>query len=123
VSGADATAASSDGAVELFEVRLVDLPLVLRERSRQHGADLLREMALIQVSRQAGTATDVPGRLLELAAELDRSYAPYIAASTEQMEAALDRGEHTLPEVVYRLPSSSVDFVRHLAAVLDEVEQ
>jgi hypothetical protein len=39
------------------------------------------------------------------------------------MEAALDRGEQVLDEVVYRLPASSGAFVQRVAEVLAEVEQ
>jgi ElaB/YqjD/DUF883 family membrane-anchored ribosome-binding protein len=100
------------------------VPLELRERSRQHGADLLREMTLISTSQTAGTAgRGVPARLLELAQELDAVYGPYVASTTEEMEAALDRGEQVLDEVVYRLPASSGAFVQRVAEVLAEVEQ
>ena len=110
-------------ADELFVVRLLGLPLRTRERSRQHGADLLREMALIQVGQATGTTDrQVPARLLELAQELDTAYGPYIAASTDQMEDALDAGEEVLEEVVYRLPRSAAAFVRSIAALLSEVE-
>ena len=119
------TAADSPGAAdELFAVRLLGMPLLTRERSRQHGADLLREMALIQVGEATGTTDrQVPARLLELAQELDTAYGPYIAASTDQMEDALDRGEESLDEVVYQLPRSAAAFVRSIAELLAEVER
>jgi hypothetical protein len=108
---------------DLFEVRMLQMPLRLRERSRQHGADLLREMALVQAgSTTASGDEDVPARLLELAGELDTSYAPYIAASTSEMDAALDSGQDSHPEIVYHLPPETVPFVQHIAALLAEVE-
>ena len=108
----------------LFEVRLVAVPLVLRERSRQQGADLLREMALIRTG-QAGGAPSVhaPSRLLALAHELDTSYAPYVAATNDELDAALDRGEDTVDEVVYQLPANAVAFVQHVRHMLEEVER
>ena len=117
-------AASTPGGDDLHEVRMLAMPLELRERSRQHGADLLREMTLISTSQAAGTAgRDVPARLLELAQELDAVYGPYVASTTEEMEAALDRGEQVLDEVVYRLPSSSGAFVQRVADLLAELEE
>ena len=110
-------------ADQLFTVRMLGLPLLVRDRSRRHGADLLREMALIQVGQATGT-TDrpVPARLLELAHELDTAYGPYIASSTDQMEDALDRGEEVLDEVVYQLPGSAAAFVQRIADLLAEVD-
>lgn len=108
--------------LELFEVRLLDVPLRLRERSRQQGADLLRELELITTGSNAGTTHRAPRRLLDLAQELETVYAPYIASTTSEMDAALDRGVETLAQVVHRLPPSSVQFVRHIADMLAEVE-
>lgn len=105
-----------------FRVRMLELPLVLRERSRQHGADLLREMTLLRGGSPAASAR-VPARLLQLASELDAVYGPYTASSTEEMDSAVDRGEQTLAEVVYDLPDEAAAFVRHVADVLAEAER
>jgi hypothetical protein len=108
---------------DLFEMRLLDVPLALRERSRQHGAELLREMELISMGQAAGTTQhEIPRRLVELAQELERVYGPYVGANTDEMDAALDRGDDTLAEVVYHLPRWSVDLVRHVEDVLREVD-
>jgi hypothetical protein len=107
----------------LFEVRLLDVPLVLRERSRQHAADLLREMELISLGYAVGTMHhQLPQRLLELAQELERVYGRYVGANTDEMDAALDRGEDTLAVVVYHLPGHSVAFMDHVEAILREVD-
>jgi hypothetical protein len=108
---------------ELFEMRLLEVPLALRERSRQHGADLLREMELISLGRAAGTTQhELPQRLMELSAELERVYAPYVGANTDDLDAALDRGDDTMAEVVYHLPRHSVALVKHVDAILREVD-
>lgn len=107
----------------LVEVRMLGMPLGVRERSRQEGADLLREMALLQAgSGDRDDAHAVPARLLELARELDVTYGPYVSANLQEMDAALDRGEDSL-DVVYRLPPSSVQFLEHLRGLLAEVEE
>lgn len=112
----------------LFRVQMLGMPLLVRERSRQHGADLLREMTLLRVSGEADTTPDataataqLPVRLLELAHELDTCYGPYVASSTQEMDDALDAGQDSL-DVTYELPTSSVAFVQHVAQVLREVE-
>jgi hypothetical protein len=108
---------------DLFEVRLLEVPLALRERSRQHGAELLREMELISMGRATGTTHhQLPRRLVELAQELERVYGPYVGANTDELDAALDRGDDTLAEVVYHLPTSSVALVRHVEDILREVD-
>ncbi len=112
-------------AESLFPVRMLATPLLLRERSRQHGADLLREMALLRTSGAAGVSGAghrLPARLLELALELDTYYGPYVALSSQQMDDALDAGQDTL-DVTHELPASSVAFVQHVAEILREVEE
>jgi hypothetical protein len=104
-------------------MRLLDVPLALRERSRQHGADLLREMELISLGRAAGmTQHELPQRLMELSAELERVYGPYVGANTDDLDAALDRGDETMAEVVYRLPRGSLELVKHVDDILQEVD-
>jgi hypothetical protein len=111
------------GPEDLFEMRLLDVPLALRERSRQHGAELLREMELISMGQAAGTTHhELPHRLIELAQELERVYGPYVGANTDELDAALDRGDDTLAEVVYQLPKGSVALVRHVEDILREVD-
>lgn len=108
---------------ELFEVRMLGLPLLLRERSRQQGADLLREMALVLVGEEEGsTAHPVPRRLVELAGELDTVYGPYVEARDRELDDALERGDEVVEEVVYALPAGSVEMVRHVRDVLAEVD-
>jgi hypothetical protein len=108
---------------DLFEMRLLEVPLALRERSRQHGADLLREMDLISLGHAAGTTHhELPQRLVELAQELERVYGPYVGANTDDLDAALDRGDETMAEVKYQLPRDSVSLVKHVETVLREVD-
>ena len=108
---------------ELVEVQLLDYPLELRERSNHQGADLVREMALLVGGQSSGGgAHPLPQRLVEVATALQELYGPFIEATIEELEAAADRGEHTLDRVVYRLPRSAAAYVRHVAEVLEEAD-
>ena len=135
-----------NGPGGLVEVRLLELPLVLRERSRQHGADLLREMTLLQAGRAArdgggagdgtcpagpdrgppGAPTGVvgtyPARLLELAAKLETVYGPYVAASNAAMDDALDEGRTSL-DVAQLLPPEAAPLLAAVRSLLAEAEQ
>jgi hypothetical protein len=109
---------------ELREVRLLEVPLLLREKSQQHGAELIREMELIGIGHAAGTTEHaLPERLLDLAEELTRVFTPYVTGVFDTMDQALERGETVLPEVVYRLPAGSVTYVRHVEEILHEVDE
>jgi hypothetical protein len=112
--------AGPDGAT--FCLRLLGVPLELRERSRQQGADLLREMVLVRGGPSPTAGHGPPARLLELADELDRVYGPYVAAGDEEMDAALGRGDASC-DVASRLPVHAVGFVEHVRDLLAEVEQ
>ena len=107
---------------ELFQVRMLQVPLLLRERSRQQGADLLREMTLVRAGLPPADGTPASG-LLQLAEELELVYGPYIAGSTQEMDAALDRGEDVVAEVVYWIPEIATAFMEHVRAVLARVEE
>jgi hypothetical protein len=114
----------TDDEVPLREVRLLELPLLLREWSLQHGAELIREMELISIGHATGTTRHaLPERLLDLAEELTRVFTPYMTAVVEEMDRALERGETVAPEVVYRLPPDSVRYVQHVDKILREVDE
>lgn len=117
-------APTPDGGDGLFVFRLLELPIVLRDRSQQQGIDLLREMELIAVGAANGMSTHAaPARLLQLAAEMEAIYAPYVSTTSAEIEAALDRGEQSIPEVSYRVPPATVAFIERIRAVLAEVEE
>ena len=108
---------------DLVEVRLLRLPLEVRARSTSLGADLLRDMTLIAGGQASGSAGGaVPRRLLEVADEVQTVYRPMVESTNEEIEAATDRGEEVLAEVVYRLPPSAADFMQRIESVLEEVE-
>ena len=83
----------------------------------------MRELELITGGEQSGTiGRTTPRRLLELAYELEKVYRPYAAGSGEELDAAWDRGEESVPVVTYGLPPDGLDTVERSARLLAETE-
>lgn len=110
---------SIDTAAELVDVRLVGVPIALRERSTQHGDELLREMTLIV--QQAATDTGVPGKLVRLAAEVRGTYSEFTVHANAEMDAAAEAGIDSI-DVVYQVPRSVAGFCRHILDVINEAD-
>jgi hypothetical protein len=106
----------------LVPVHLRGLPLDIRARSQEHEQDLMRELALVRVSAATESASNAPGRLLDLADELRSTYGSLAAGPDALMEAAVDRGE-TAADVTYTVPADLRPFLRRTAQVLEEAEE
>jgi hypothetical protein len=104
---------------ELIEVRLLGVPIALRERSTQHGDGLLREMTLI--AQQAADDSDVPARLVRLAAEVRDTYSMFTVHANAEMDAAAEAGVESV-DVVYRVPRSVATMCRHILEVIEEAD-
>ncbi|PPK94743.1 hypothetical protein CLV92_107246 [Kineococcus xinjiangensis] len=98
---------------ELHTVRLLGLPLGIRALFMQHLDGLVRELALIQIGEQAHPDRSLPPRLLEVAAELRGTYAPF------QLAAAA--GEEYY-DVTYTVPVRVGPFAQQLLEVLEEAD-
>ena len=104
---------------DLVTVRLLDVPVGLRFASMEHGDGLVREMVLLQQD----PASSVPVRLVELADEVANVYGPFTTAANEELEKAYRSGVGTLPELVYRVPSSIGALITRIRTVLTEVDE
>lgn len=104
---------------ELVEVRLVQLPLDVWQRTQEHVDGLLREFALIVQDAEARAAA--PGRLLDLVAELNAGYGSFSEEQRREMIAALARGEVQIT-LTYRVPPAAAGAARQLGEVLDEAD-
>jgi hypothetical protein len=105
----------------LVQVHLVGLPLQARTRFSQHLRDLTRELSLIQIGAVRSTTTSLPPRLLQIATELDTTYAAFRAAPDAVVEAALAAGEDFC-DVTYTVPPSAGAFLQRLGAILEEAD-
>ena len=104
----------------MHRVVLIDLPLDLWNRARQHGDALRREFAFI--AAEGREDTDLARRLLAIAETSDRRYATLNPDAEALVEAALQRGESFITVEV----SVPFDFMQHIlesVPVLLEVDQ
>ncbi|WP_432495777.1 ATP-binding protein [Kineococcus auxinigenes] len=104
------------------EVRLLGVPLRTREHLSRYTEGLLRELALVRISGQQGSGSSLPERLLELAAELETTYAPYRAQRAQDMDDALAAGVEFF-DATYLASKASAGYVRHLQEVLEEADE
>ena len=96
---------------DLVEVRLLQLPLDVWQRTQEHVDGLLREFALIVQDDEARAAT--PGRLLSLIQELNTGYGQFSAEQRLAMEHAVGRGELVI-DLTYRVPPGAAGAARQL---------
>lgn len=106
---------------QLATVRLLEVPVPLRFKSLQQGAELVREMQLLTIGLAGGQ--EVPARLVDLAGRVTEQYGPFTAPQAAELEEAYERGVAVVPEVVYRVPAASADMARHLQDILAEAEE
>lgn len=103
----------------LFEVRLLDLPLAVHERSRAHLDDLQREFALIVHGDHANDS--VPSRVWELATSLQVRFDGLGADENAAIAAAAARGEESI-DITYHVPAAWAEACVHILRMLDEVD-
>ncbi|WP_432482309.1 ATP-binding protein [Kineococcus esterisolvens] len=102
-------------------VRLLGLPLRSRALLSRHLEGLLRELALLRIGEEQGRAGSLPRRLLELAAELQTTYAPYRAQRAQAMDDALAAGQEFF-DAVYTTTTRSAEYVQRLFDGLEEAD-
>jgi hypothetical protein len=106
---------------ERVDVLLMDLPVPVWARAREHGEGLLREMQLMLVKSEA-KGHPLPRRLAELVATLTERYAGVADIQTEQIRAAHTRGLRQI-DVAYPLPRSARADIEALSTMFDEVDE
>src|SRR3954465_11954451 len=90
---------------ELYEVRVLQMPVRLWSRSQEQHDALMREFALMSVpTDEAERGRHVPTRVAQL---IDTLTADFEGVATEQEQQLFDAAAADLPvidELVYRLP-------------------
>ena len=108
---------------ELVEVRLLSVPIPLRERSTEHGEELLREMTLISQQLTAGDGPDLPVRLIQLVGDVRATFGVFTEGADAELDAAAEKGLLVVDEIVYRVPVSTGAYCTHLLDIIDETDR
>lgn len=110
----------------LLEVHLLQFPVSVWGRAREHSESLQREFALMGMgsddSAEPGGGRPVPARLLELVQRLRAQYASTSSAQEKQMSTALTEGREVLDDLVYLVPAVAADACIELGAMYDEAD-
>jgi hypothetical protein len=109
---------------DLYQVRVVQMPVPLWSRSQEQHDALMREFALMSVpSDESELQRHVPTRLAQL---IDTLTADFEGVSTEQEQQLYDAAAAKQPvidELVYTLPRAAVHASKALGEMLDEADE
>lgn len=110
---------------DLVEIRILQLPVEVWARAREHAEALQREFALIDTGRETAASGmhEVPQRLLDVIAAVRAQYAGVGTPQEEQMYDAEASGKPVLDELVYQVPPAMAEAVRALEKVFDEADE
>jgi hypothetical protein len=107
---------------ELVEVELIGVPLDLQMASSEHQDGLRREFRMMVDQGKADPSSSVPGRLIALAANLDRRFQAFGAAGREAIDAAVARGESSI-DLKFKVPVAIGPAAKEFGAMLEEVDE
>ena len=114
----------TDPASDLYQVRVLQMPVRVWSRSQEQHDALMREFALMSVpADESERERHVPTRLAEL---IDTLTADFEGVSTEQEQQLFDAAAadvDVIDELVYTLPRAAVGASKALGAMLDEADE
>jgi hypothetical protein len=109
---------------DLYEVRVLQLPVDLWARSQEQHDALMREFALMAVpTEESDRQRHVPTRLTQLIDTLTADFEGVSTAQEQQLCDAVSAGQPVIDELVYRLPRAAVPASKALGAMLDEADE
>ncbi len=110
-------------ATDLRTVRLLQLPVALFLRAREHHDELIREFTLMAIRsnahRSAGPA--LPPRLRELVDILGRRFGASTSRADMERDAAIERGDDTV-DLTYHVPASLAIDLQMLTQLMDDAD-
>ncbi len=107
---------------DIVAVRLINFPLLVHERARQHSEAMRREFQLI-FGQASSDPMSVPSRLLDLSRALSSRYEGITEEQELRMEQGLAAGLTTLDKFVIQAPVHAAEGARQLGEVLDEADE
>jgi hypothetical protein len=109
---------------DLYEVRVLQLPVRLWSRSQEQHDALMREFALMSVpSEESERQRHVPTRLAELIDTLTADFEGVTSEQEQQLFDAASAGVGVIDELVYTLPRAVVPASKSLGEMLDEADE
>jgi hypothetical protein len=106
--------------VELRPIHVRGLPVPVHARASEHQAELQREFQLVIIGSK-DRDVDVPKRLFDLIEAINAQFEGLSTAQTEELDAAVARGDDTL-DLEYQLPDVVADACIRLNEMLDECD-
>jgi hypothetical protein len=116
------TAAGGDGPSRLVPIHIVDLPVAVHARAREHSDGLQREFRLVAEYLREEPEPSVPARLLELMTALSSSYGEFTGEQEEALEEAMAVGQESLT-LTFHVPPEAAGAALALGAMLDEADE
>ena len=110
---------------QLVDVHLLDFPVPLAAKAKQHFEELMREFALIHAGASDDHDDDrpVPARLMELIDTLTTRFAGVNSAAEERLERAIAEGVPVIDDHVMTLPPEAAPATVALGAMIDEADE
>lgn len=101
-------------------MHLLQLPVALAEKARQHFEELMREFSLIAAASQS--KHQVPARLTELVDVLTQQFAGVNTEADQRLEDAIEAGLETIDDHVLTLPAAAASASQALGDLIDEAD-
>jgi hypothetical protein len=107
---------------DVFEARMLQLPVQVWARSQEQHDALMREFALMSVPSEPGERErHVPTRLTELMANLTADFEGVSTEQEQELFAASAAGTDTIDQL-YRVPVAAAAASKALGKMLDEAD-
>ena len=118
VGPSDESRGAPQGRQDMVTVRIIGMPLTVYLEAQEHNDAVIREFALLAVSHESES---VPSRLIALAAEVGRYFAPATEKLREQVEQAVARHDENV-DLVMDVPRAAWSTLGRLSDLLDEAD-
>jgi hypothetical protein len=111
-------------SVELYQARLLQLPVRVWARAQEQHDALMREFALMSVpSEESERQRHVPTRLSSLIDALTADFGGVATEQEQQLFEAAANGVEVIDELVYTIPRVAVPASKALGEMLDEADE